>query len=557
VWALATPLRRSATAALSAWRSFVRERRLTRQDHALRSRPLAILGDLDSLALVTSTERVRRIPVGFDAALAFAASGAAFAVVAVAVANIHSDVLAVLIAVPLLAAIVAVVRRARVAYAVPVATAITVAYDWYYIPPTHSDGFPSVESLVELVLYLGVAVLVGQVLSRAVEQADASNRRLAELAGEQAALRRVATLVAREPSPAGVFAAVAEEVGLLLGAEQTLLIRYEPDASITVLASWGRPVGAFPVGENLPVDGKSVAASVLHTARPARVDDYANVEGRLAAYVSAAGIRSAVGSPIVVDGGLWGAVIAASPRPNALPARGESRMKEFTELVATAISNIEARSELAASRARIVVATDEARRRFERDLHDGAQQRLVSLALELRTAEAIVAPESSDIRAQLSHVGDGLIDVLDGLRELSRGIHPAILSEGGLGPALRTLSRRTAVPTSLKLELDGRLDQRVEVAAYYVVSEALANAAKHAEASAAEVDVAVREGILDIAVTDDGIGGADPTSGSGLVGLADRVEALGGTMTVVSPTGDGTCVRVELPADVEAVAPSS
>ncbi|HEY0620114.1 MAG TPA: histidine kinase, partial [Kribbella sp.] len=264
----------------------------------------------------------------------------------------------------------------------------------------------------------------------------------------------------------------------------------------------------------------------------------------------AVGIRSAAGSPIVVQGRLWGLMIAMSTHPEPLPPQTESRMGEFTDLVATAISNLEAWSDLAASRARIVEATDQTRRRFERDLHDGVQQRLVSLTLELRGAEAVALPESADLRAQLSEVGDGLTGVLDDLRELSRGIHPAILSEGGLGPALKALARRSVVPVELDVSVQQRLAERVEVAAYYVVSEALANAAKHAHASLAQVRVEAGNGILALRIRDDGVGGADPARGSGLIGLTDRVEALGGKIAVASPAGEGTSLHVELPVEL-------
>jgi signal transduction histidine kinase len=207
----------------------------------------------------------------------------------------------------------------------------------------------------------------------------------------------------------------------------------------------------------------------------------------------------------------------------------------------------QSREELAASRARIVAAGDQARRRIERDLHDGTQQRLVSLVLDLRTAEATVPPERPELRAQLDRVADGLTGALEELRELSRGIHPAILSEGGLGPALRTLARRSAVPVELDVDVQGRLPEPVEVAAYYVVSEALANAAKHAHASAAQVEAQARDGLLHLSVRDDGVGGAAPGGGSGLVGLADRVEALGGTIRVDSPAGQGTRLQIDLP----------
>ena len=205
------------------------------------------------------------------------------------------------------------------------------------------------------------------------------------------------------------------------------------------------------------------------------------------------------------------------------------------------------REELAASRARIVAAGDQARRRIERDLHDGTQQRLVSLVLDLRAAEAAVPPERPELRAQLAGVADGLAGALDDLRELTRGIHPAILSEGGLRPALKALARRSVVPVELDVDVQRRLPEPVEVAAYYVVSEALANTAKHAQASAAYVDVRADDGSLHLSVRDDGVGGATPGRGSGLIGLTDRVEALGGTLTLHSPAGKGTSLQVDLP----------
>ena len=207
----------------------------------------------------------------------------------------------------------------------------------------------------------------------------------------------------------------------------------------------------------------------------------------------------------------------------------------------------QSREELAASRARIVAAGDQARRRIERDLHDGTQQRLVSLVLDLRAAEAAVPSEEPELRGQLDRVADGLTGALDDLRELSRGIHPAILSEGGLAPALKALARRSAVPVELEVDVQERLPEPVEVAAYYVVSEALANTAKHAQASVAWVDVRADDGSLHLSVRDDGVGGATPGRGSGLIGLTDRVEALGGTIALHSPAGKGTTLQVDLP----------
>jgi signal transduction histidine kinase len=224
-------------------------------------------------------------------------------------------------------------------------------------------------------------------------------------------------------------------------------------------------------------------------------------------------------------------------------------MANFTELVATAIANADSRAELKASRARVVAAGDEARRRIERDLHDGTQQRLVSVGLELRAAQAMVPPDAPDLTAQLSHVAEDLAAAVTDLQEASRGIHPAVLSRGGLGPALRTLARRSALPVELDLRVDRRLPERIEVAAYYVVSEALTNAAKHAHASVVEVELEADDATVRLSIRDDGVGGADPTRGSGLVGLRDRIEALGGKIQVASPAGSGTSVVVQIPID--------
>jgi signal transduction histidine kinase len=241
--------------------------------------------------------------------------------------------------------------------------------------------------------------------------------------------------------------------------------------------------------------------------------------------------------------------VHATRTDEPLPWDTESRLTGFTELVATAVANAENRSELTASRARLVAAADETRRRVERDLHDGAQQRLVTLGLALRSLQADLPHELEDVRATLSRVGQGLKAVQEELREISRGIHPAILSEGGLAPALKGLARRSPVPVALDVRVEGRLPDAVEVTAYYIVSEMLTNAAKHAQASAVSVDVTETDHVLQISVRDDGIGGADPASGSGLVGLRDRVEAGGGLIAFRSPKGAGTSIEVMLPLD--------
>ena len=267
----------------------------------------------------------------------------------------------------------------------------------------------------------------------------------------------------------------------------------------------------------------------------------------MAAAARAAGFRAAAGAPIIVQGRVWGAMIACSVDEKPLPLDTEARLASFTELVATAISNAENLAELTASRARVVAAADQTRRRIERDLHDGAQQRLVSLALTLRAAQAAVPPGLGDLGGELANVAQGLVSVMDDLREMARGIHPGILSEGGLGPALKTLARRSSVPVQINVHADARLPERVEVAAYYVVSEALTNAAKHAHASVVHVSAQTAHQVLHLHVRDDGTGGADPVRGSGIIGLKDRVEALGGTIIVDSPAGAGTSLHAELP----------
>jgi signal transduction histidine kinase len=275
----------------------------------------------------------------------------------------------------------------------------------------------------------------------------------------------------------------------------------------------------------------------------------ASVGGPISAGSGRPGIACTVASPIVVEGRLWGAMVVAASEE--LPPDAEERVEKVGELVATAIANAESKSELAASRRRIVAASDDARRRIERDLHDGTQQRLVSLRLAVRAAQSNLPSDLSDLRSELSRIATGLAGAVEELQELSRGIHPAILAQGGLAPALRTLARRSAIPVALDLRMDRRLPAPIEVAAYYVMSEALANAAKHAQASRIDISVTPRDGRLMLSIRDDGIGGADRSRGSGLVGLTDRVEALGGSISIESPPGAGTRITAELPLDLE------
>ncbi|WP_426502503.1 DUF4118 domain-containing protein [Dactylosporangium sp. McL0621] len=374
-----------------------------------------------------------------------------------------------------------------------------------------------------------------------------SRDELRVLAEEQAALRRVATLVARGVAPSVVFAAVAMETARLLDADASRLLRYEAPGTVTVTAEFSKPGVETLLGRRLAIAGGATEL-VYRSSRPARVDSYQGRVGPLATLAREEGLHSSVAAPILVEGRLWGTMVVLWARHGAAPAGAEYRLAEFTELLATAVGNAEGRAELNASRARIVVAADNARRRIERDLHDGVQQRLVAVGLDLRAAEALVPHGLDELKAHLSGTADGLTGVFKDLQEISRGIHPAILSQGGLGPALKTLALRCPVPVELNLGTQRRLPEGVEVAAYYIVSEALTNATKHAHASAIVVDVEAGRQMIVLSIRDNGIGGADPRLGSGLVGLTDRVEALGGQLDIASPIGGGTSLRVELPS---------
>ena len=476
------------------------------------------------------------------------ASVAAVAVVSglVALLEPHVPVLSLLVLYILVVLPVAAVWGTGLAAVASVLSTVTFAY--LFLTPLHSLQVTDSENVVALGVFLVTAVVVGELAARSQREALAAAR----LSEEQSALRRVATLVAQAGPPAEVFEAVTREVGLLCGADVARMERYEADGVVTGVAAWSRAPGQLTelaVGTRLNLDGLSIARGVQQSGGPVRVDSFGQDAGAIAREAREVGIRSSVGCPIVVDGQLWGVIAASRKREDPFPPATEAQIARFTELVATAVANAESRAELAASRARVVAAADQTRRRLERDLHDGAQQRLVSLALRLRMAATIIDPDLREVHQELAGVGAELDEVLGDLRELSRGIHPAILTEGGLGPALRTLARRSPVPVRLQVGTEGRLPERVEVTAYYVVAEALTNVAKHANASAVEVDVDGGDGLVRLAIRDDGVGGVDPTRGSGLVGLKDRVAAAGGSLRVDSHPGQGTSLLVELPLD--------
>jgi signal transduction histidine kinase len=376
---------------------------------------------------------------------------------------------------------------------------------------------------------------------------DDNLTRLQTLLAEHAALRRVATMVAASSPAPALFGRVCEELGELLAVKSTDMIRYEDERFATVVGSWaasGTP--SFPVGERIPVEGASVTAKLWRSRRPERVDDYHDVDGELAAKLRGFGIRSVVGAPVFVAGRLWGAVMATSELPHSFPAGTEERIGSFAELVTAALANVDAREQLAASRARIVEAADAARRRIERDLHDGAQQRLVSLALTLRVLESTLDPDSA-ASGEMALARAEIDAALEELRELARGIHPSILTDQGLEAGLASLASRSTVPVKLDLDSCGKLPLSVQTTAYFVVAEALTNASKHAHSDLIEVRVAVGDAIATVEVRDDGSGGAELARGTGLTGLADRVSALGGTLDIDSPVGAGTTIRARIP----------
>lgn len=361
---------------------------------------------------------------------------------------------------------------------------------------------------------------------------------------EEAALRRVATLVARQHAPEEVFTVVAEEVARHLDADAAITVRYDGPGLATVVARRTPRLGtSVEVGKQIALVPEVSLARVQATLAPARVDSFEGLPGDYAAEMRAIGLRAAVAAPILVDGHLWGAVGAGS-RSGPFPEGSEARIGAFAELVAQAIANVDARIKLKESRARIVEAADDARRRIERDLHDGAQPRLVGLALSLRLVARQAEPATA---AAIDGCIEELRTALAELRDLARGLHPAVLTERGLGPALEMLAARSPVPVVLDGRLDCRLPPAHEAALYFVAAEALTNVAKYANASAVEVTLQRADPWSEIAVTDDGVGGARTDAGSGLRGLCDRVEALGGHLTLASPPGAGTTVRARVP----------
>ena len=372
------------------------------------------------------------------------------------------------------------------------------------------------------------------------------NRNRDHLAEEQAALRRVATLVASSATPEQVFQAVAEEAGRLLEARTAATVRFDQDAGV-VVGSWSDGEGAgIEVGTRVPY---SAPDSPVYRAshEGGRIDDYNDIPGEAATMTRRAGYRSSVVAPITAGARLWGALFVFSASANHFRPQAQQRLADFTELVALALESAEAHEQLTASRARIVEASLAERRRLERNLHDGAQQRLVTLAVQLRMAQECLRDDPSAAQAILAGAGEELKHALRELRELARGLHPAVLSDHGLAPALQSLANRAPFRVEIARIPSLQLTEAVEAAIYYVVAESLTNVGKHAHATSVTVDVARVNGDVVVEVVDDGVGGADTEGGSGLRGLADRVEALGGRLRVWTPHGGGTRVRAEIP----------
>ncbi len=422
---------------------------------------------------------------------------------------------------------------------------------WGFMTAGARPGKPTPDSTEERLARFTELVATAIADSQAREQ-------LAQLASEQAALRRVATLVARGVSPERIFSAVTDEMAQLFDSSQAVVGRFEPDGSAMTIVGVSSGIRGFSIGGRWQLEDYMASTGVYRTGRPARVErsDIEHVSGPMADVLREIGAVSNVGAPIVVEGRQWGFVTVTDTNTR-LPANAEDRLEHFAELLGTAVANADSRAELAASRARIIAAGDDARRRIERDLHDGAQQQLVTLAVAFQRAQAKIPSSLDELRADVGRVADGLAAALDELRDLSRGIHPAILTEGGISPALKALGRRSDVRVKLDVGFEHRLPDQVEVAAYYTVSEALTNASKHANAACVWVSLRLDGDLLLLSIRDDGIGGADPSRGSGLTGLRDRIEAFGGRIEIDSPPDSGTRIAVEIPIPGPTASPAT
>jgi signal transduction histidine kinase len=437
-----------------------------------------------------------------------------------------------------------------------VTVAAYLAFLFFIVDPVYSLAVASGDTVTAFVISLAAAYTVSTLARRATKQAreaqlrayeaGAAQRAVGQLADEQAALRRVATLVAEAVPIAELFNAVTREVGLQCGADLARMERFEHDRTITAIAAWQRDgEGQLSVGTRFPLEGASIAALVSETGQPARVDSFVGASGPIAREAQALGIHSSVGCPIVAGGRTWGVIAASSTSEAPFPPHTESRIADFTELVATAVSQAEARAHLVASRARLVTAHDEARRSVVRNLHDGVQQRLVHTIITLKLAQRARHSGDDEAAALITEALDEAEQANVELRELAHGLLPGALARGGLAAGVAALVSRAHVPVSVHVP-DARFPSEIEASAYFVVAEALTNVAKHSRARSAQITAWVEDRTLHVEVRDDGVGGADP-DGSGLLGLRDRMSAMGGDLHVESPTGHGTHIAVRLP----------
>ncbi|WP_345462062.1 sensor histidine kinase [Actinoallomurus oryzae] len=418
--------------------------------------------------------------------------------------------------------------------------------------PLHDHGVPVCSLLVPTGLPRSTLRRLRERVVPSIEVLLQAARERQRVTNEQAALRRLATLVAHGAPPEEIFGAVARELGHILEVRHTAVVRYEPDATRTEVGVWNSgQVATLPLGSPVPLEKGTVSELVARTKAPGRIDTTQATAGSLGTgplltMYRDVGMKYAVGCPVTVGGHLWGAVVAGSTA-EPLPDDTEKRMLDFTDLVAAAIANADSHAKLQASRARVLAAADATRRLIERDLHDGTQQRLVAVMLELRAMEAMPPTDPEEFKRLLSGATHTLNEALEDLQGIARGLHPALLSRRGLVPAIKALARCSAVPVELNMCADRQLAERSEVTAYHAVSEALTNAAKHADASVVHVDLSVKDATIWLSIRDDGKGGADPGHGSGLLSITDRVEALGGSLQITSPIGGGTSLLAEIP----------
>jgi signal transduction histidine kinase len=481
---------------------------------------------------------------------AIVAGASAFVVAALVGSAARSHVPSVLLGLLLLAGVLVVTRYGGVLYGLPVGVVSVLAFDWYFLPPLRDLDAATV---LVLALFLLASVIVGAMATDTNRRAAASEAARGRLADEQAALRRVATLIARQAPAHEVFANVTDEVRRLLGVDVATMIRFEGDGTATVVGASSRSARSAPeasdpaltVGGRLTMEGENIPSLVQRTGRPVRIDDYTEASGPIAGFGKSLGIRAAVGCPIVVDGRLWGSMAAGSRQAERLPPGTDARIEEFTELVATGIANIEARTDLAAAGARIIAAADEERRRVVRDLHDGAQQRLVHTVVTLKLARRALDDDTGEADTLVTEALEHAESATAELRQLAHGILPSVLTSGGLRAGVGALASRMPVPVKIGVSVD-RLPPAIEATAYFVVAEALTNVVKHAHAHRAEVTARVVDGTLTLSVRDDGVGGAR-LDGSGLVGLRDRVAVFDGSLRVERPPDGGTLVAVVIP----------